>query len=172
MSEEPCPQLPEYSASSSLLDNLPFAAMLLMGAAILKLSIGASPAGWLVAVGYVVVGLLGVLGIMVLLCPFCPSYGKRSCPCGYGVIAARLRKAGDPTLFTRKFPRVILLVVPLWFIPPAFAVSALVRSLHWPLVSLLAGFVVVGFVIIPLLSHQHGCKLCPQREACPWARGK
>lgn len=99
MSEEPCPQLPEYSASSSLLDNLPFAAMLLMGAAILKLSIGASPAGWLVAVGYVVVGLLGVLGIMVLLCPFCPSYGKRSCPCGYGVIAARLRKAARPEDF-------------------------------------------------------------------------
>jgi len=169
MSHDPCPEFPEYSTASSALDNLPFVLMVVLGVGMLRLSITDSPAGWIWAGLYVLAGALGVLNVMLRLCPYCPSYGKRSCPCGYGVIAAKLHRAGDPKAFAGRFRGGILPLVPLWFIPPIAALVALFYVFSWVLAILLAAFLLVGFVIIPVLSHQHGCKQCPQREACPWA---
>jgi hypothetical protein len=127
--------------------------------------------GWSLAAAYLSAGVLGVLGIILFLCPHCPSYGSYSCPCGYAMIAARLRPRGDVALFARRFRTWIAAIVPLWFIPPVVAVPALWSGFSWPVALLLGVFVLDGFVLIPLLSKGHGCKQCPQRAMCPWIRG-
>lgn len=158
----------EYSACHTFLENLPYAVMLLLGAAILAL--GTHWGVWtpLAAIGLVVYGVLGSFWIILFLCPHCSSFSLKSCPCGYGVLSARLRQKGDVALFTRKFRRHIPTIVPLWFIPVAIAVASLVKEPTPSMLILLCAFVLDGFILLPWLSKGHGCKNCPQKELCPW----
>ena len=160
-----------YSTGEVLLDNLPYVAMLALGAGIAVLATPAAAASWgpAAAAGYVAYGIAGSFWIILFVCPFCPSYGSGMCPCGYGGIAARLRKRRDPSLFTRKFKRNIPILFPLWLAPPAYAGWALWREFSWSMTGLLAGFCAVAFVVLPLYAR-HGCERCPQREACPWMK--
>jgi hypothetical protein len=159
---------PEYSVGQTALENMPYAAMLLLGAAAIRIGLGASGWAWGAAGAYAVYGLLGSLWIILFVCPYCSSFGLRSCPCGYGVLAARLRERGDPSLFARKFRRHIPVIVPLWIIPLAVGIPAVIRGFSWALVTLLSAFCLDAFVILPLLSKAHGCSECPQKKQCPW----
>ncbi|MHC4253270.1 MAG: hypothetical protein ACYS9X_29470 [Planctomycetota bacterium] len=160
-----------YSRGEVLLDNLPYAAMLALGGGIAYLGLPAAAAGWeaAAAAGYVAYGLMGSFWIILFVCPFCPSYGSGMCPCGYGGVAARLRRRRDPALFTRKFMRHIPVLFPLWLVPPALAGWALWREFSWTMAGLLAAFCAVAFVVLPVYAR-HGCERCPQREACPWMK--
>ena len=160
-----------YLRGEVLLDNLPYAGVLALGAGIAYLGLPAAAAGWegIAAAGYVAYGVMGSFWIIVFVCPFCPSYGSGMCPCGYGGAAARLRRRRDPSLFTRKFKRHIPVLFPLWLAPPGVAGWALWREFSWPMAGLLAGFSLVAFVVLPLYAR-HGCERCPQREACPWMK--
>ncbi len=151
-----------------LLDNLPYALMLGLGAAALWLSVGHVPWRWAAAVTYVAYGILGALWIMVFVCPWCHFYDTRQCPCGYGRIAARLRGRRDPGGFARQFRRHIPVIVPLWFVPPLVGASALVRHFSGGLLALLILFAVNSFIVLPLVSRKYGCAACPQKSACPW----
>ncbi len=163
--DESC-KVHEYSVASVLLHNVPYLVMLLLGAAVLKMSL----AGWAwpAAVGYGVYGVLGAFWIILFICPHCPSYGRWSCPCGYGVVASRLRAADDRSLFARKFKRHILFIVPLWFIPLLVGVPVVIKSFSWMMIVLMAAFAVNSFVVLPMVSTGEGCKECPQRDECPW----
>lgn len=161
----------EYSPLSTVVENLPYAVMVLLGALVIAVALRPSLLTWIATSAYVAYGILGSLWIILFLCPHCPSFGERSCPCGYGTIAARLRPRGDPGLFAAKFRRHIPVIVPLWIIPLAAGVVPMFNSLSWLLAILLALFVLDGFLILPALSKGHGCKQCPQREACPWMPG-
>jgi hypothetical protein len=161
----------EYSALGTVMANLPYVAMVVLGAIIIALGLPSYSWAWAAAGAYAAYGLLGVLWIILFLCPYCPSYAEQSCPCGYGAIAARLRPKGNTALFARKFKQHIPVIVPLWFIPPLIGGALIVKSFSWPLAVLLGVFVLDSFVLIPLLSKSHGCKGCPQREACPWMGG-
>ena len=44
---------------------------------------------------YIAYGIAGVLWIMIFVCPHCDHYATRRCPCGYGVISARLVGKGE-----------------------------------------------------------------------------
>lgn len=160
----------EYSTFHTVLENVPYAVMLLAGATLILLGMGAQVLGWLAAVVFVVYGVVGSFWIILFLCPHCPSYGQRSCPCGYGVTSARLRPKGDTSLFTRKFRQHIPVIVPLWFIPLVIALASLASRFTLPMAILLAAFVLVAFILVPWLSKGHGCKKCPQKELCPWMR--
>jgi hypothetical protein len=162
----------EYSTVHTVLENIPYAAMLLLGAAILIRGLGPQAGTWALGAAFVVYGVAGSFWIMLFLCPHCPSYGQRSCPCGYGVMASRLRPKGDYSEFTRKFRRHIPAIVPLWIVPVVIAAVAMMKSYTSSMAALFGTFVIVSYVLVPWLSKGHGCKKCPQRSLCPWWAGK
>ncbi len=159
----------DRQAGKAALSNLPYSLMILLGMAALWLALGPEGRTWW-AGAYLAYGLLGPLWIILLLCPHCPSYGHWSCPCGYGVIAARLRPAGDTSRFRVEFKRHIAVIVPLWIIPLVPGGLALARGFSWTLALVLAAFVLNSYVILPLVSKRHGCGHCEQREQCPWMK--
>jgi hypothetical protein len=172
--QNPCHPLPArtYTGAATLLNNLPYILMTILGATILFRSFGASIWAEITAVGYVLYGLLGAVWIMVFVCPFCRFWRTNSCPCGYGRIAARIRDRQPEDRFNEKFKKHIPVIVPLWFLPLIAAAPALVRGFTWATLILAVAFALDAFVILPRFSTQHGCRDCPQRETCPWMKGK
>ena len=165
--DESCPA-PPVTRTHVLLDNVPYGAMLVLGAAICKAASADPTWGWLAAGGYLAYGLAGALWIMLFVCPHCHFYDTRLCPCGYGRIAARLRtrQAGDR--FRAQFRRHIPVIAPLWFLPLIPGGLALARHFSWPLLALMLAFAIDAFVVLPLVSRWYGCAQCPQKSTCPW----
>ncbi len=162
----------EYSYTQQIVNNLPYAAMTLLGGAIFITRFANPVWEWVCASAYVIYSVAGAFWIIVFLCPYCERHGTMCCPCGYGRIAARLRPKADVSLFREKFKKHILVIVPLWFIPVIAGVVFAVRSFSWLMVILLVAFALVSFVFLPLFSKRHSCGNCPQKESCPWMGGK
>jgi len=172
----------QYSHAQEFINNLPYIAMIVLGTAVLLLSINTLLWKWLAAAAYLIYGVAGVFWIILFLCPFCQYYDSGSCPCGYGRIAGRLRKSQIANrksqianskrrdCFDEKFKKHIPVIVPLWFIPVFVGVAAEFRTISFGLLALLIIFVVDAFVLLPLLSTKHSCKECPQRDLCPWMK--
>jgi len=165
-----CPT-PVITHWQELIDNLPYLAMLALGAAIFLVGPGGPTWRWVVAVGYVAYGVIGAFWIMAFVCPYCRFYGTRLCPCGYGWIAAKMRARRDPQRFAGQFRKHIPVIVPLWFLPLMAAGMGLYRAFSGIMLALLVGFVVCSFVLLPLLSRHYGCARCPQKRDCPWMGG-
>ena len=158
----------EYSNAVILLENVPYATMLILGATVIAAANRYSIYGWAFAGIFIVYGLLGSLWIILYLCPHCPRYDTKSCPCGYGLLAAKLRPKGNLTLFSTKFKQYIPMIVPLWIIPVLVGGVMIFHAFSWAHAILLGAFMVDAFVILPVLSKGHGCKNCTQRTSCPW----
>ncbi|MHC4574438.1 MAG: hypothetical protein ACYS76_09965 [Planctomycetota bacterium] len=163
-----CDSLRQYSHAETLINNLPYIAMTVLGSAIFVLGFKNSAWTWIAGATYLAYGAVGALWIMIFVCSYCHFWNTAACPCGYGQIAAKMREKKDGDRFKEKFRRHIPVIVPLWFIPPLAGAVAVVRSFSWPLLVLLAVFAVDAFVILPLLSRKHGCADCPQNDSCPW----
>ncbi len=146
--------------------------MTVLGAIVLGAAIGGTAWGKTAAAGYLIYGLMGAFWIMIFVCPYCAYWGTKSCPCGYGRIAARFRKKELVESFNEKFKKHIPVIVPLWFIPLFVGVPYFIRSFSWALFVLLVVFALDAFLILPLVSRKHGCKGCPQKETCPWMQDK
>jgi hypothetical protein len=157
-----------YTRTQTVIANVPYSIMLLTGAAVIALGFGLSPGALLAAAGYAVYGIAGALWIMVFICRYCGYYGTRGCPCGYGVIAARIVPKGEHECFAEKFKRHIPVIVPLWLIPAACGAVQLSREFSTALAWLLGVFVFNSFVLLPWVSRRHGCSECPQKDDCPW----
>jgi len=168
---EQCQPPQHYSGIQALVNNTPYILMAILGCTLLA---DALPQSWasFAAVGFLVYAAAGAIWIMFFVCPYCRFYNTSACPCGYGIIAAKLRPRQDYDRFAEKFKKHIPAIVPLWFIPPALAVYSLIHTFAWPLVILLAMFLIDAFIILPLLSTKHGCAQCPQKETCPWMQNK
>ncbi len=158
----------EYTRTQTLLANLPYALMLVLGAATIAWSFDLTPAALAGAAGYVAYGIAGAMWIMIFVCPYCAYYGSRGCPCGYGVLSALLVRPGEQECFARKFKRHIPVIVPLWLVPVGCAAAPLIREPAFDLAALAGAFVVNSFVILPWVSRGHSCSECPQRKGCPW----
>ncbi len=172
--EDPCHPLSArtYPVRETLLHNVPYILMIALGAAVLFCSLRGSAWGPAAAAGYAFYGAAGAVWIMVFVCPFCRFWGTSSCPCGYGQISARLRNRQLGDRFHEKFKKHIPVIVPLWLLPLVAVGPVLVRAFTWSLVVLSAAFVLDAFIILPRVSTQHGCRNCPQRQACPWMKHK
>jgi hypothetical protein len=157
-----------YSAAQVLVNNLPYIAMIALGAAVFLTAFEGSLWPSLAAAAYFAYGLAGALWIMIFVCPYCRYYNTNSCPCGYGTIAAKLRPQMAHDCFNEKFKKHIPVIVPLWFIPLLAGVPFLIRSFSWPLLILLVVFALDAFLLLPLFSVRHGCTECPQKDTCPW----
>jgi hypothetical protein len=162
-----CPET-MCSGRQVLIDNLPYAAMILLGAAIFYVGVAGDFWRWLLSGLYLVYGLAGAVWIMIFVCPYCHFYETRSCPCGYGIIAPKLRARRDGGEFARQFKKHIPAIVPLWFIPPVAGAALLISHFSPVLCGLLIAFVVNSYLILPLVSRRYGCKSCPQKDDCPW----
>lgn len=162
----------EYSVFDTTIGNLPYAVMILLGSTVIWVGLKYSYWGYIAGGAYLVYGALGVFWIVHFLCPHCGSHGTRSCPCGYGILSAKFRAKGDTALFTKKFKKHIPVIVPLWFIPAVVGSVLALNSFTWPITILVAVFILHSFVVIPFVSRSHGCKTCPQSEACPWVGQK
>lgn len=160
----------QYTWAQELINNIPYAAMTLLGTIIFIVAFGASAWGLTVAGAYLIYGLAGAFWIMIFVCPYCRYWNTRACPCGYGRIAAKLREKSAIDCFDEKFKKHIPVIVPLWFIPILAGGLVLVKQFSWLLLALLIIFALDAFVILPLVSTQHGCKECPQRDTCPWMK--
>ena len=157
-----------YSRAEELVNNLPYAAMAMLGAAIFVIGFQNPVCRWAAASAYLVYAVAGAFWIMIFLCPYCARWNTMNCPCGYSRIAARLRQKSDSRRFREKFKRHIPVIVPLWFIPILAGVPLVVRSFSWLLLVLLIVFALVAFVVLPLFSTKYGCADCPERNSCPW----
>ena len=162
----------EYSHVEELVNNVPYTAMVVLGTVILAVGVGHPMWRWIGAGLYLIYGLAGACWIIVFMCPYCRYWNTRSCPCGYGRIAAKLRDKKPQDCFNEKFKNHIPVIVPLWFIPVLVGAALVVRSFSWLLLVLLVIFALNAFVVLPLVSTKHGCKECPQKDTCPWMKGK
>jgi len=160
---------PQFTLARVIVANLPYLGMLSLGSAILVVGLSGA-LGWLSGVGYFLYGLLGSLWIMLFVCPYCHFHATRECPCGYGMISAKLRAGRDGDRFAEKFRRHILVIVPLWIVPAAAGVIFAIRQFSWVMLVLLGIFAIDAYIVLPLVSRLHACTSCPQREICPWMR--
>ena len=164
--------LREYTPFQELFHNVPYIAMTVLGAIVLGAALGGTGWGVISAIAFLLYGIMGTIWIMIFVCPYCRYWNTKSCPCGYGRIAAKFRKKKPIESFSEKFKKHIPVIVPLWFIPILAGVPFVIRSFSWTLLVLLVVFALDAFVILPLVSRKYGCKGCPQKESCPWMKQK
>ncbi|OGC04473.1 hypothetical protein A2276_08730 [candidate division WOR-1 bacterium RIFOXYA12_FULL_43_27] len=154
----------EYSTAHVLLDNVPYAIMVSIGAIVLW-----KVFGLIYGLGFVVWGLAGALWFMVFICPYCHFYGTKICPCGYGIVSSRFMPKKDGSQFAKKFKRHIPVIFPLWFLPVIAGGYAYFNGgLSGSMVTLLVVFALDAFVILPYVSRKYGCSECSQKDDCPW----
>jgi hypothetical protein len=166
------PPVGEYSRLQEFVNNLPYAMMIVLGTVVVFIALERPAWRWMAAGAYVLYGIAGAFWIILFLCPHCGYYGTRSCPCGYGRVAAKLREKQDGTLFGAKFKKHIPVIVPLWVIPVLAGGISLVLAFSWLMLVLVIIFAFVSYVILPLVSRTHSCAHCPQKDQCPWMGGK
>ena len=161
-------QIREYSHTQELLDNIPYLLMSLCGSAIFLAGFGLTARGWLAAGLFFGYCAAGTMWIILFVCPHCQYYGNRSCPCGYGQIAAKLVPKKSENRFAVQFRKHIPAIAPLWVIPVVAGIWFYLRQHSPVMLGLLIGFAVDAFVVLPLVSRLYGCGHCPQKDDCPW----
>ena len=158
----------EYSTRDVITANIPYAAMVIIGALTIAYSYAFSFVAFAGAAAYFVYGVIGTFWIIIFVCPYCAFYQTRGCPCGYGMISSRIAKKRFENRFSEKFKRHIPVIIPLWVIPVLCGGAALWSSFSWELVCLVTVLVVESWIILPLVSKKKCCADCPQIDDCPW----
>ena len=158
----------EYTKTQVFIDNLPYIFMIMIGSAINLVGFKFTSLGISLASGYIVYGIIGALWIILFVCPYCQYYDTRSCPCGYGLIAARLRNKSSENRFMEKFKQHIPFIVPLWIIPFVEGIVFLSINFNRPMLMITIAFVFNSYIILPLVARIYGCGHCPQKHDCPW----
>ncbi|MDP4223266.1 MAG: hypothetical protein Q8868_08140 [Bacteroidota bacterium] len=149
-----------------LLDNIPTLLLFILGFLIIY---RVSAAGAVLFGGYII---FSVVWFWARICPYCHHYNTLACPCGYGAISPKLFRKKSDKSFKKVFRRNIVVVFPNWFIPLAAALYLILTGYTSLVLALTVSFVLIGFVIIPLISKLVGCKNCEIREDCPWMNMK
>jgi len=170
--DDDCPTTGRYSHLQTFVNNLPYLVMIILGATIFLFTFGSSTTRFTTASIYFLYGIVGAFWIMVFMCPYCRFWGTQSCPCGYGILAERFTRKKNPQLFSEKFKKHIPVIVPLWFIPVISGGIFIVINFSFLLLALVIVFVIDSFIILPVFSKKHGCTDCPQKQDCPWMKGK
>ena len=164
---ESCPTQP-IPLRKELIDNLPYAAMILLGTAVFLAGLDHALWRWLLAGLYFAYGLAGAIWVMAFICPYCHFYDTRLCPCGYGRISPKFGTKKPNKSFAKQFKKHIPVIVPLWIIPPIAGGILLYLEFSIALLILLGVFMLNSFVILPQVSKRYGCAHCPQKDECPW----
>jgi hypothetical protein len=148
-----------------LLDNIPTLILFILGAMLVyQLSV----IGSMIFAFY---SVFSVVWFWAKICPYCHHYNTLACPCGYGMISAKIYKKRENKSFKKVFKQNIGIVFPNWFVPFAVAIYLLLTRYTTEILILSVAFSITGFVIIPLISKLVGCKNCEIKEDCPWMTG-
>jgi hypothetical protein len=158
----------EYTQLEAFLDNLPYILMAIFGAAININIFKFSIPGIVFSFVYVAYCAIGAIWLMIFVCPYCHYFNTKFCPCGYGQIAAKFREKSPEVMFSEKFKKHIIVIIPLWIIPLIEGLIFLIRDYNLILLILVIAFAVNSFIILPLLARIYGCGHCPQKNDCPW----
>jgi len=158
----------EHTHFQEFIDNLPYLLMIVIGAAINLVGFNMSIWGIMAAGIFIFYGIVGAFWIILFVCPYCHYYNTRSCPCGYGKIAAKLRKKSSEENFTEKFKKHIPIIIPLWIIPVIEGIILLSFDFNRLLLILIIAFIINSYIFLPLLARIYGCGHCPQKNNCPW----
>jgi len=148
-----------------LLDNVPTLILFGLGAVLV------GRLWWPLAALFLVYCGAAILLFWGRICPYCPHFGTRACPCGYGVLAPRFfrsRVGTEGKDFRTVFRRNIGIMFPCWLVPLGIGLMLLWRERSLELMVLLGVFCLVGFVAIPLISLLVGCRACEIKDQCPW----
>jgi len=145
-----------------LLDNIPTLILFTLGILIIN------ELSTISAIVFGFYALFSVVWFWAKICPYCHHYNTLTCPCGYGVISSRFFKMGTGKSFKKVFRRNIGIQFPNWFVPLAVAIYLIYSDYTQQILVFSIFFVIVGFVIIPLVSKLVGCKNCEIKEDCPW----
>lgn len=148
-----------------LLDNIPTLLLFILGFLIIKI------VSLALAVIFGAYALFSVVWFWGKICPCCHHYGTYACPCGYGAISPLFFRKRDGASFKKIFRRNLLIVFPNWFVPFGVAIYLLIEHYSTEILLLTIIFSIIGFVIIPVISKQVGCKNCEIKEDCPWMAG-
>jgi hypothetical protein len=165
LTETPC-HLKKIPLWLVLLDNIPTLVLFILGARIINLLTLSG------ALFYLAYSLFSVVFFWARICPFCHHYNTLACPCGYGIISAKLFRKRNDKSFKKVFRQNIGIVFPNWFVPVIVSVYLFLTHYTVVLLFLTISFSVVGFILIPVISKLVGCKNCEIREDCPWMNVK
>ena len=155
------------SIMGTLIHNIPYAGTIFLGAVIIFISLE-GVYRWLFSGLFIVYGIFSTLWFILFLCAYCHSYGSAGCQSGFGRLSAKLRKRGDGSLFRKKFKRHMPVVIPSWVVPVIVGIVSLAYEFSLLKLILIGAFVLISFVLLPLISKKRGCSSCPQRDDCPW----
>lgn len=145
-----------------LLDNVPTAVLFVLGFLIINMS------STIIAIIFGSYAIFSIVWFWAKICPYCHHYNTLACPCGYGMISPRFFKRGSGKSFKKVFRRNIIIQFPNWFVPLAFSIYLISSGYTQATLILTTSFVLIGFVIIPVVSKLVGCKNCEIKEDCPW----
>ena len=110
----------------------------------------------LAAAIYAIYCVASTVMMWATVCVHCPYYG-RVCPCGYSTAASSLFKKGDQSLLPKRYRLIWLYVAPSWLFPPFAAIPALLGQFSWVLLGMVTLFVIMAFIVTPLVSRAAGC---------------
>jgi len=148
-----------------LLDNIPTLLLFVLGFIIIyQVSFS-----WAIAFGTYAV--FSVVWFWAKICPYCHHYDTFACPCGYGKISSMFFRRKENKSFRKVFRRNLGIQFPNWFVPLAVAVYLIITAYSEPILYLTISFVVIGFIVIPVISKLVGCRNCEIKEDCPWMTG-
>jgi hypothetical protein len=157
----------EGKAFVILVENIPYAAMVLIGSAIFLLGFGFTFAGWLSAALYATYGVIGTLWIIVFVCPYCPNFGS-ACFSGHGEISAMFMQKKDQHKFASEFKKNIPVIIPIYAIPMLAGIAFFGLSLSYLVLLCAIVFAVNSYALAPLVSKKFACSKCSVKDECPW----
>ncbi len=153
-----------FTTKKTVIANIPSMLTYVLGFIIL------SYVGILFGILYLLFCVLALVLFLRYVCTYCPSYGSRCCPSGYGRIASKLFKKRDISQFPKMFKTYIPFLSLIWIYPLLGSIFLLLTDFSWYFLALTLSFIIVGFVILPLFHRYYECRDCPNRENCPWAK--
>jgi hypothetical protein len=145
-----------------LLDNVPTIILFVLGSVLVGI------AWWPLAIPMMLYNLSSIVMFWRLICRYCPHFGTRACPCGYGAIAAQFFSRKNGGSFRKIFRKNIAIMYPCWFIPTGVGIYLLFERYSRDLMLIFSAFVIVGYVLIPVISRFVGCRGCDLKDQCPW----
>lgn len=157
----------EGKALMILVENISYAAMILIGAAVFLLGFGFTLTGWLTAALYAVYGVIGALWIIVFVCPYCPNFGS-GCFSGHGQVSAMFMQKKDQRKFASEFKKNIPVIIPIYAIPMVAGIVFFGLSLSYLVLLCAIAFAVNSYAVAPLVSKRVACSKCSVRDECPW----
>ena len=152
----------KISLRSILRENAALAAMYVLGIVITTLL------WWPLGLIYLGYALFSNLLYISRVCAYCAHYGTATCPAGYHLFFGGRFRRKEGRDFAGQFKRNVIVLYPGWFVPPIVGFYILHEGFSWAVTVTIAGFLLVGFVILPRDSARY-CEKCENKE-CPRRR--